>query len=105
MGLVIHRMTGSKEVASMLHKFNHTISYQDIRTQNMAWSRMVSSRQLLLSKMRKGICTHSTVDNNDGKQETLTGAGTTHDTNKTLFQLPTKEEKESIPEIGSQVER
>ena len=71
----------------------------------MAWSRMVSSRQLLLSKMRKGICTHSTVDNNDGKQETLTGAGTTHDTNKTLFQLPTKEEKESIPEIGSQVER
>ena len=65
---------------------------------------MTSSR-IVSSKLRKGICTHSTVDNNDGNQETLTGAGTTHDTNKTLFQLPTKEENESLPEIGYQVER
>ena len=105
MGLVIHRMTGSREVANMLHKCNHTISYRDIRVQNLAWARMVSSRQLLLSNMRKGVTTHSTIDNNDGRQETLTGAGTTHDTNKTLFQLPTAKEKEEIPNIGSQAER
>eukprot|EP00112_Aurelia_sp_Birch-Aquarium-sp1_P023401 Seg6964.2 transcript_id=Seg6964.2/GoldUCD/mRNA.D3Y31 product="hypothetical protein" protein_id=Seg6964.2/GoldUCD/D3Y31 len=105
MGLVIHRMTGSREVANMLHKCNHAISYRDIRMQNLAWSRMVSSRQLLLSNMRKGVTTHSTLDNNDGRQETLTGTGTTHDTNKTLFQLPTSEEKEAIPTIGSQIER
>ena len=105
MGLVIHRMTGSKEVANMLHKCNHAISYRDIRMQNLAWSRMVSSRKLQLSNMRKGVTTHSTLDNNDGRQETVTGAGTTHDTNKTLFQLPTSEEKEAIPNIGSQVER
>ena len=105
MGLVIHRMTGSKEVANMLHKCNHVISYQDIRVQNLAWSRMVSSRQSQLSNLRKGVCTHSTLDNNDGKQETLTGKGTTHDTNKTLFQLPTAEEKEAIPQIGSLIER
>ena len=48
--------------------------------------------------MRKGVSTHSTVDNNDGKQETLTGEGTTHDTNQTLFQLPTeKEREETVP--------
>eukprot|EP00794_Sanderia_malayensis_P013459 gene13459-14844_t len=105
MGLVIHRMTGSKEVANMLHKCNHAISYQDIRTQNMSWSRMISSRQLLLSNMRKGVSMHSTLDNNDGKQETMTGADTTHDTNKTLFQLPTNEEKENIETIGSEAER
>ena len=96
MGLVIHRMTGSKEVSNMLHKCNHAISYQDIRMQNMAWSRMVSLRKLLLSSMRKGVTTHSTLDNNDGRQETITGAGTTHDTNKTLFQLPTSEEKKQF---------
>ena len=92
LGLVIHRMTGSKEVVNMLHKFNHIISSQDIRSHNLAWSIIVSSRQLLLSCMRKGT-------------RNIVRFGTTHDTNKTLFQLPSKEEKESIPEIGSQVER
>ena len=35
--------------------------------------------------MVKGIATHVTLDNNDGCQETTTGAGTTHDTNFTIF--------------------
>ena len=34
----------------------------------------------------KGKTTHATLDNNDGKQETLTGKGTSHDTNFTIFQ-------------------
>ena len=37
-------------------------------------------------RLFKGISLHSSIDNNDGRQETMTGAGTTHDTNKTLFQ-------------------
>eukprot|EP00795_Rhopilema_esculentum_P014831 gene14831-5948_t len=36
--------------------------------------------------MAKGIATHATIDKNDGCQDTITGAGTTHDTNRTLFQ-------------------
>eukprot|EP00794_Sanderia_malayensis_P017177 gene17177-18906_t len=55
--------------------------------------------------MRKGVTTHSTLDNNDERQQTLTGAGTTHDTNKILFHLPTREQREETPKIGSQVER
>ena len=56
--------------------------------------------------MMKGVSTHSTVDNNDGRQETLTGVGTTHDTNQTLFQVPSEKEREEIipirlQEIGS----
>ena len=54
--------------------------------------------------MRKGVVTHITMDNNDGRQESVAGFGITHDTNQTLFQLPTEEEKESIPQIGKEVE-
>ena len=51
-----------------------------------------------------GVTTHSTIDNNDGRQETMTGSGTTHDTNKTIFQVLSIQEKENIPVIG-EVER
>ncbi len=71
----------------------------------MAWSRMISSRQLLLSNLRKGVCTNSTLDNNNGRQETMTVAGTTHNTNKTLSQLRTNKEKENIETIGSEAEQ
>ena len=47
--------------------------------------------------MRKGVVTHSTIDNNDGRGDTMTGLGTTHDTNSTLFQLPTVNKRTTIP--------
>ena len=43
------------------------------------------------------------IDNNDGRQETLTGAGTTHDSNKTLFQLPTKQELDTVKQLAHPV--
>ena len=43
---------------------------------------------------------HSTIDNNDGRQKTMTGVRTTHDTNMTLFQVPSAEEIIIIPVIG-----
>ena len=36
--------------------------------------------------MAKGIAIHAAIDNNDGRQETMTGKGTTLDSNCTLFQ-------------------
>ena len=53
--------------------------------------------------MQKGVVCHSTLDNNDGRQNTLTGSGTTHDTNVTLFQIPSKSE-ETLPTFGEQIE-
>ena len=80
-----------------------TVSYNDIRIQNQAWSRMVGSESLYISSFRKGVTTHSTIDNNDGRQETMTGSGTTHDTNITMFQLLTKKEKEELPPLSKQI--
>ena len=61
------------------------MSYNDVRMQNTACSRMVSKGRLHFSYFRKGVTTHSTIDSNDGRQETLTGSGTTQDFNKTSF--------------------
>ena len=94
----------SKETIDTLHKCNHVISYRDIRMQNAAWARMVSQRPTPASSLRRGVVTHSSIDNNDGRQDTITGTGTTHDTNATLFQLPSKEE-EFLPTIGEEQEQ
>ena len=90
LGLVIHRNTGSKEAISFLHKSCHTVSYKEIQLQNSAWAKTVRSQRAQFTTFRKGVVTHSTIDNNDGRQDTHTGSGTTHDTNKTIFQVPTK---------------
>eukprot|EP00794_Sanderia_malayensis_P003929 gene3929-4479_t len=76
LGIMLHRLTDSKEVTNTLHKCNHTLSYNDVRMQNISWSRMLMSKKSILSNMRKGVVTHTTIDNNDGRQDTLTGIGT-----------------------------
>lgn len=87
LGLTIHRLTGSKEVVMNLNKFGHSISYNKVREYNDKWSKVHS----LAHERFKGFAyIHSSIDNNDGKQETLTGSGTTHDTNMTLFNPLTK---------------
>ena len=43
-----------------------------------------------------------TIDNNDGRQETMTGSGTTHDTN-IMFQLSTKKEKEKLLPLSKEI--
>ena len=46
---------------------------------------MVSEDRLRFPYFCKCVTTHSAIDNNNGRQETLTGPGTTHGTNKTIF--------------------
>ena len=83
----------------MFHKSNHGISYNAILELNKAWSKMIASNQLYFPNFRKGVATHSTIDNKDGRQETWTGKGTTRDTNKILFQAASKSEQ-NLPLIG-----
>ena len=100
LGLVIHRNTGSKETISFLHKCCHNLSYKDILLQNSAWAKMIQLQRTKFTTCRKGVMTHSTIDNN-GRQDTHTGSGTTHATNKTIFQVPNTSEADTIPVIGS----
>ena len=64
---------------------------------------MVGSESLCIPSFCKGVTTHSKITNNDDRQETMTGSGTTHDTNITMFQLPTKKEKEEVLPLSKQI--
>ena len=70
----------------MLKKLNSCSSYNKIGLQNKSWVCMATSSKPMSNHMCKGIPVHAAIDNNDGVQQTLTGKGTTHDTNMTLFQ-------------------
>ena len=70
----------------MLSKLIFCSSYDEIGLQNKSWACIVASSKRMSNHMCKGIPVHATINNNDGVQYTLTGKGTTHDTNMTLFQ-------------------
>ena len=61
---------GNQEAINALHKANHVISYNYIRMQNAAWSRMVSEDRLHFTYFRRALTTRSTIYNNDGRKET-----------------------------------
>ena len=91
-GLVIHRMTGCKLVIRYLNRLNHTGPYKQILSQNQAWERMVVSESSPAMTIRSDVPLHSGIDNNDGRQDTLTGYGTTHHTNSLFCQEEVKSE-------------
>ncbi len=51
------------------------MSYNNIRMQNQAWSRMVFAQISSIPSFRRGVVTHSTIDNNDGRQDTCQHMG------------------------------
>ena len=98
LGLIINRITGSKEVATLLSKLGHGISYNDIRTLNNAWAQTVTHNSIagIPSGFMKQKPLHIAIDNSDGKQETLTGSKTTHFTNGIIFQGKSNKEQVAI---------
>ena len=84
--MAAHHLTGNKEVISALHKLNHSISYTDVKIQNKKLAQKVSSQMKTRKSLMKITATDVTLDNNDGREETSAGPGTTHDTNFTIFQ-------------------
>ena len=96
--MTVNRITGSKEVANLLHKCGHGISYADIRHLNKSWANEVTinTNQILPSTLSIGKSIHVAIDNSDGKQQTITGSKTTHYTNGVAFQLHTSNPTEKV---------
>ena len=82
----IHRLSASKEIVTLLNKAGHGISYNDIRLQNEHWAKTTMGVNSIYRGLSKGAVTHSSVDNNDFRNETSTGHGTAHHTNSLIFQ-------------------
>ena len=82
--MTIHRITASKEVATILNNSGHCISYNDIGLLEHHWANLSSTKKEIFNGVIKGHPTH--FDNNDACQETMTGLATTHHTNSLIFQ-------------------
>ena len=54
----VNRVTGSKEVANLLHKCVHGISYADIRHLNKSWANEVTNKQILPGTFSSGRSIH-----------------------------------------------
>ena len=101
LGMVIHRITGSKEAINLLSKSGVTPSYTTILETSKKWAQDATTelkRRKVPPCMQPFKPTHITLDNNDGRQMTLTGVGTTHDTTGTINQptLPGEAEYQSF---------
>ena len=59
-----------------------------------SWAQSV--RKTLPATIAPGKPFHVTLDNSDGRQQTLTGAETTHHTNGTVFQISNRESEQSV---------
>ena len=86
----------------MLHRCSHGLSHTDVRLLNNTWAQHVtrSARHRLPKGFQKGMPVHISIDNSDGKQQTLTGIHTTHHTNGTVFQIQNAHLIESLPETS-----
>lgn len=88
LSLTLHRITGSKEATTLLNRCGVGITYSDVRDLNNNWAKTVTMehKKMLAPGFITGRSVHVTFDNSDGKQQTLTGAHTTHHTTGTIFQ-------------------
>lgn len=84
--MVVHRIIGSKEAVNLLHRSGSGISYTDVmrETKILAQDTRHDSK-ISPATIPKGKPTHVTIDNSDGRQQTLTGLATTHHTNSTVY--------------------
>ena len=86
LGMVIHRVTVSKEVINILSKAGMTPTYTKIMETSKKWANDTTAelnRRAAPPLLQPFKPTHVTLDNNDGRQMTSTGVGTTHDTTET----------------------
>ena len=65
------------------------ILYDDLTKQiKPIWSEVQKNIKLAPKNKSKGQQTHITTDNSDGRQQTLTGLNTRHETNATFYNHP-----------------
>ena len=88
LSLRLHRIIGSKEARTLLHKCGMGISYTDVRFLTNTWAKDISMNynKILKTEFSGEKSIHVTFENSDGKQQTLTGYHTTHHTTGTVFQ-------------------
>ena len=86
LSMIIHRRTGSKESINLLARSGAGITYTDVMSQSKTFAEGAKNdSNVAPNSIPKGQPTHVTIDNSDGRQQTITGLSTTHHTNSTIY--------------------
>ncbi|CAH3184664.1 unnamed protein product [Porites lobata] len=91
LAMSVRHMTGSKHLVTMLNRFGHCCSYDDIEVvdTSLALDIIASSENLgavVPSNISPGVFVQVAGDNNDINEKTLDGKQTTHATTLVLYQ-------------------
>ena len=93
LGMTLRHLTGSAEVITLVHRFGHCSSYTCLLELETAMCINISARDTLLPttiRPDQNVVTHMCWDNFDLREETPSGAGTTHTTHGIVIQEVTE---------------
>ena len=87
LGITVHGSIRSKELVMLLKELGLSISYIDVQDFYAAWTLYETIRNPICpEEIKEGIPGIAIIDNDDFREDTLTGCGTTHTTNMVLLQ-------------------
>ena len=105
LSMVVHRLTGCKETINLLNHAGFGISYTNVCRERKKLSQDArSDNSIAPTSIPKGQATHVTLDNSDGKQQTLTGVATTHHTNSTIYVPKLTTYQNELPNVESSMD-
>ena len=86
LSMVIYKMTGCKKTTNPLSRAGFGSSYTNVCRETKKLSHDArNDLSFAPATIHKGQTTHVTVDNSDGRKQTLTGLATTHHTKNLLL--------------------
>lgn len=94
LGLAMKSLTGSRRVVEILNRLGHSVSYHLVEEYETELATMIQDKGKLLPDglmAASGLCTALAFDNYDELCETLSGAGTLHDTVGICYQNITEQ--------------
>ena len=86
LGLTLHRLTRSREIIDILYKLGISISYNDVLNLHSTWAMYKSNKDKCPTEIAYDTPGVAVMDNDDFRDDTLTGADTSHRTNVMFVQ-------------------
>jgi hypothetical protein len=101
LGLGLKSLTGSRRVIEILNRFGHCVNYHAVESLETDLATVIKERNQTTPDgilKQAGLATGLAWDNYDENNETLTGAGTLHDTVGICYQNITESKADDEPE-------
>lgn len=99
LGMTVRHYTGSAKLIGLLNGLGHCVSHSTVLEHDTALALQQLERKSLVPEgFHSGIFTTLVWDNNDFGEETLTGSGTTHNTNGIILQWDKRSDIDTIAE-------